>query len=65
MANLSDVMRQEVIKMSSAFTDPKQLLLEISPSLQTSSWQESQMYATPSSRWRAYINQICLYAFLN
>ncbi|MEH2001871.1 MAG: DUF1822 family protein [Nostoc sp.] len=51
--------------MSSAFTDPKQLLLEISPSLQTSSWQESQIYATPSSRWRAYINQICFYAFLN
>ncbi|MDZ7951325.1 DUF1822 family protein [Nostoc sp. DedQUE09] len=51
--------------MTSAFTEPQELLLEISPSLQTSSWQESQMYATPSSRWRAYINQICLDGFLN
>lgn len=51
--------------MTSAFTEPQELLLEISPSLQTSSWQESQIYATPSSRWRAYMNQICLHAFLN
>ncbi|MCC5645881.1 DUF1822 family protein [Nostoc sp. CHAB 5824] len=51
--------------MTSAFTEPQELLLEISPSLQESSWQESQIYATPSSRWRAYMNQICLQAFLN
>lgn len=51
--------------MSSAFTDPKEVLLEISPSLQQSSWEESQAYATPSSRWRAYMNQICLNVFLN
>ncbi|MEH2318040.1 DUF1822 family protein [Nostoc sp.] len=51
--------------MTSAFTEPQELLLEISPSLQTSSWQESQVYATPSSRWRAYMNQICLHGFLN
>ncbi|MFN6567182.1 DUF1822 family protein [Dendronalium sp. ChiSLP03b] len=64
MANLSEITK-EVVKMSSAFTDPKELLLEISPSLQQSSWQGSQVYATPSSRWRAYMNQICLDAFLN
>ncbi|MEA5625894.1 DUF1822 family protein [Nostoc sp. UHCC 0251] len=51
--------------MTSAFTEPQELLLEISPSLQKSSWQESQIYATPSSRWRAHMNQICLQAFLN
>ncbi|AFY49764.1 Protein of unknown function (DUF1822) [Nostoc sp. PCC 7524] len=51
--------------MSSAFTDPKELLLEISPSLQKRAWQESQAYTTPSSRWRAYMNQICLHTFLN
>ncbi|WP_096607926.1 DUF1822 family protein [Calothrix sp. NIES-2100] len=51
--------------MTSAFIEPQELLLEISPSLQESSWQESQVYATPSSRWRAYINQISLDGFLN
>ncbi|MEH2290094.1 DUF1822 family protein [Nostoc sp.] len=51
--------------MTSTFTEPQELLLEISPSLQTSCWQESQIYATPSSRWRAYMNQICLHGFLN
>ncbi|MBD0303264.1 MAG: DUF1822 family protein [Tolypothrix sp. T3-bin4] len=51
--------------MTSAFTEPQELLLEILPSIQESSWQESQVYATPSSRWRAYMNQICLQAFLN
>ncbi|MEH2459681.1 DUF1822 family protein [Nostoc sp.] len=65
MANLADVIKDEVVKMTSAFTEPQEILLEISPSLQTSSWQESQVYATPSSRWRAYMNQICLHAFLN
>lgn len=65
MGNLADVMKDEVVKMTSAFTEPQELLLEISPSLQKSSWQESQVYATPSSRWRAYMNQICLHGFLN
>lgn len=58
-------MKDEVEKMTLAFTEPQELLLEILPSLQRSSWQESQIYATPSSRWRAYMNQICLHAFLN
>ena len=65
MGNLADVMKDEVVKMTSAFTEPQEVLLEISPSLQASSWQESQMYATPNSRWRAYMNQICLHGFLN
>ena len=65
MENLAEIMKSEVVKMTSAFTEPEEMLLEISPSLQTSSWQESQMYATPNSRWRAYMNQICLHGFLN
>ncbi|MCC5623280.1 DUF1822 family protein [Nostoc sp. CHAB 5715] len=65
MGNLADVTKDEVVKMTVAFTEPQELLLEISPSLQASSWQESQMYTTPSSRWRAYMNQICLHGFLN
>lgn len=51
--------------MTFTFADPTECLLEISPSLQAQSWQQSQVYATPSSRWCAYINQICLYAFLD
>jgi hypothetical protein len=51
--------------MTCAFADPREWLLEISPTVQAQSWQQSQVYATPSSRWRAYINQICLCAFLD
>ncbi|ACC85396.1 DUF1822 family protein [Nostoc punctiforme] len=65
MANQVDIMKDEVAKMTLDFTEPQEILLEISPSLQKSAWQESQVYATPSSRWCAYTNQICLYAFLN
>lgn len=51
--------------MTCAFTDPREWLLEISPTIQEQSWQQSQIYATPSNRWCAYINQICLHAFLD
>ncbi len=51
--------------MTYAFADPKEWLLEITPTIQAQSWQQSQVYATPSSRWLAYMNQICLHTFLN
>ncbi|MBP5976997.1 DUF1822 family protein [Brasilonema sp. CT11] len=51
--------------MTDVFADPRECLLEISPTIQEQSWQQSQIYATPSSRWCAYINQICLHAFLD
>ena len=51
--------------MTCAFADPREWLSEISPAIQAQSWQQSQVYATPSSRWCAYINQICLHAFLD
>ncbi|MBD2771825.1 DUF1822 family protein [Iningainema tapete] len=47
------------------FADPKEWFLEITPTIQAQSWQQSQTYTTPSSRWYAYINQICLDVFLN
>lgn len=51
--------------MTCVFADPREWVLEISPALQEQSWQQSQVYATSSSRWCAYINQICLDIFLN
>ncbi|QDL07449.1 hypothetical protein DP113_05600 [Brasilonema octagenarum UFV-E1] len=51
--------------MTCAFADPREWWLEISPTIQVQSWQQSQVYATSSSRWCAYINQICLHAFLD
>ena len=49
--------------MQNAFADPKEWLLE--STIVSQLWQQSQRYATSSSRWCAYINQICLHAFLN
>lgn len=37
----------------------------VSTTIQAQSWQQSQVYATSSSRWCAYINHICLHAFLD
>ena len=51
--------------MTCTFADPKEWLVEITPTIQLQLWEQSQGYSTPSSRWRAYINQICLYGFLN
>jgi hypothetical protein len=57
--------RCEVAKMIFAFAEPTELLLEASPLLRAQSWQNSQIYANPSSRWCAYINHICLHVFLD
>ena len=51
--------------MARTFADPKEWLVEITPAIQSQLWEQSQRYGNPSSRWRAYINQICLYGFLN
>ena len=50
--------------MTCAFADPKEWLLEIPTTVKSQLWQQSQVYASPNSRWRAYINQICLHGFL-
>jgi Protein of unknown function (DUF1822) len=51
--------------MTYTFADAREWLLEITPVTQLQLWQKSQAYSTPSSRWRAYVNQICLHAFLD
>ncbi|MBE9177973.1 DUF1822 family protein [Oculatella sp. LEGE 06141] len=45
---------------NSALFDPIQVCLDIEPALQTQAWQQSQSFATPSSQWNAYLNQLCL-----
>lgn len=66
MQNLALLLHQfEVSAMTFAFAEPTELLLETSPLLRSQSWQNSQIYANPSSRWCAYINQICLDVFFN
>ena len=45
--------------------DPKEWLLEVTPQIQSELWEQSQVYGTSSSRWLAYLNQICLYIFVN
>lgn len=50
--------------MTYTLADPKEWLLHITPETQTQLWQQSQIYATPSSRWLAYINKISLHGFM-
>ncbi|MBD2388133.1 DUF1822 family protein [Cylindrospermum sp. FACHB-282] len=50
--------------MTLIFTEPTELLLEVMAGVRSQSWQNSQIYGTPHSRWCAYINQICLDVFL-
>lgn len=47
-----------------AYTDPKQLWLELSPTTQSQAWQQSESFSAPVSRWNAYLNRIALEAFL-
>jgi Protein of unknown function (DUF1822) len=50
--------------MTFRFAEPKEWWLEIPPPHQEEAWQQSQRHATPSSRWNAYVNQLCLDAVL-
>lgn len=47
-----------------ALLNPTQLCLEIDATLQTQLWHHSQSFATPTSRWTAYLNQLCLQTLL-
>lgn len=51
--------------MTCEFVDPKEWSLEVTSKIQLQSWKQSQVYGTPSSRWCAYINQICQNVFLD
>ncbi|WP_083602368.1 DUF1822 family protein [Hydrococcus rivularis] len=46
------------------FPNPTQLCLEILPADRDRAKQQSQSFSTPASRWRAYLNQLCLSAVL-
>jgi hypothetical protein len=48
----------------SALFDPTRLRLTIDPVTQTQAWQHSQAFATPTSQWNAYLNQLCLQTLL-
>ncbi|MCH2232297.1 MAG: DUF1822 family protein [Crocinitomicaceae bacterium] len=50
--------------MTFLFAEPTQLWLEISPKDQSSAWEQSQTLCASSSRWRAYINQLCRSTFI-
>ena len=50
--------------MSFAFETPQQIWLEISPESQAEAWRQSQSFSTPGSRRNAYLNHLCLRAFL-
>ncbi|MFB2891787.1 DUF1822 family protein [Aerosakkonemataceae cyanobacterium BLCC-F50] len=40
--------------------DSTEIWLEISTQQQNQAWENSQSFSLPSSRWNAYLNQICL-----
>lgn len=48
-----------MIANSSVF-DSTQIWLEFSVQQQNQAWENSQSFSLPSSRWNAYLNQICL-----
>lgn len=50
--------------MTVSLSSPTELWLEISPTAQNQAWQHSQSFLTPSGRWNAYLNQLCLSTFL-
>jgi Protein of unknown function (DUF1822) len=46
--------------MLSAFLEPTDWVLEISPDRQAAVWQQSQAVTNSWGRWNAYLNQLCL-----
>lgn len=48
----------------SALFNPTQLCLDIDSTVQAQAWQQSQTFATHSSQWNAYLNQLCLQTLL-
>ncbi len=51
--------------MTFLFAEPTQLWLDISPQHQSTGWEQSQALCASSSRWRAYINQLCRSTFIS
>lgn len=50
--------------MFSAFVEPTDWALEISPDRQAAVWQQSQTHTSAWGRWNAYLNQLCLETIL-
>jgi hypothetical protein len=46
--------------MVSAFVEPQDWVIEVSPDMQATAWRSSQSVPTQSGRWTAYLNQMCL-----
>jgi len=46
--------------MVSAFVEPQDWVIEVSPEMQAAAWQFSRSIPTESGRWTAYLNQLCL-----
>ena len=44
---------------------PEHLWLELSPELRERTWEQLGNYANDAARWRAYVNDLCLNAFVN
>lgn len=49
---------------SNTLINPTHLWLAISPTIQNKAWEQNQGFSSPNSRWRAYLNQLCLKTFL-
>lgn len=47
-----------------ALADPMQLWLELTPTDLNQAWEQSQTFSTPSNRWNAYLNRLCLAVIL-
>lgn len=50
--------------MTLSFDTLPHLWLDIDPEIQRECWRQSQELATPTGRWNAYLNQLCLNTFL-
>ena len=51
--------------MVSAFVEPQDWVIEVSPEMQAAAWQFSRSLPTASGRWTAYLNQLCLNSCLS
>lgn len=63
-ANTSPVTVMTYDNAAFIFAQPRDILLEVSPSQQTQAWQVSQSNYSPTSRYQAYLNQLCRDAVL-
>lgn len=45
---------------NSSIFDSTEIWLEVSAEQQNQAWEKSQSFSLPSSRWNAYLNQMCL-----